>query len=143
MGNDSKTVQGREAGKAVAPSSGSPARDTSALRNSIESLEAPDSMPVKGPAWQAYVDGRKVVKLFVLLRHSMFLITEDKGTHETSRVFVTPERMRIGDRDNNRFGPAIVESVHFDTQKGLVVKTNHGSLFSPLQDCQVTWVDED
>lgn len=142
MGNDRKEVQERGPRQTPTASRPVPTGDTSALRNSIESLEAPESMPVPGSTCAAFVDGKRVTHLYCILRHPMFLITDEFGTHETSRVYVTPGKIRIGDRMNNLFGPARVSQVLFTKREGLTVITDKGTMFSPAQDCQLTWRDE-
>lgn len=142
MGSRQEDVQKREVGKAALARSPVPSGDTSALRDSIESLEAPESMPVSPAPVVAFVDGKRVNTLYVLLRHPMFLITEDSGTHETSRVYVTPREIRIGDRIGNKLGSGVVSQVSFSRRDGLTVTTSRGTMHSPVTDCQVTWIPE-
>jgi hypothetical protein len=142
MGARQEDVQGRGYREALIAGGPVPSGDTKPLRDSIESLEAPESMPVAAAPVVAYVDGKRVNTLYVLLRHPMFLITEDSGTHETSRVYVTPKEIRIGDRQGNRLGPGVVSQVSFSRRDGLTVVTSRGHMHSPVTDCQVTWIPE-
>lgn len=101
-----------------------------------------DAQPAKSSSSvSAFVDGKRVAAFYVLLRHPGFLITEEYGTHEITRMYVNVDgRVRCSDRLDGRIGPAIVERVEFSRTSGLTVTTSRGVIWSPPGDCQATWL---
>lgn len=89
----------------------------------------------------AFVDGKRVTALYVLLRHAAFFIDPEFGTFECTRVYVMDGGVvKAGDRNDNKIGPAVIERVELKTGIGLTIVTNRGVIWSPSEDVQATWV---
>lgn len=92
----------------------------------------------------AFVDDKRVKYLAVLLRHPMFLIDPEMGTHEATRVYCYPDgTVRCSERQDGKIGPAVVKRVEFVRGVGLTVVTQCAKeervMFSPVSDCQACW----
>ena len=149
MGTREKEISRRRNRQSTPADGGVSTRDPSSVRDAIESFEV--EQPVEKSESQGVtavvVDNGQfyeVKAFFVLLRHPMFLITMEHGQHETTRVFVKEDgQVFVGDRAGNKLGPSRVTGVTFDTRTGLTVFTTHGTMFSPIHDCQATWIPAD
>lgn len=140
MGSREEKVQGRGLSeKALAASQGSSglARE---IRDSIEQAENPVSTAEPAAEVTAFVDGQRVKTLYVFMRYPAHLITEDKGTHECTRVFVVDGKCKAGTYLDNRIGPGRIQRVELSTTQGLRITTDRGVIWSPLGDCQATYV---
>jgi len=96
----------------------------------------PDRHPDKV---SAFVDGKRVRELRILLRHAAFLITKDMGTAECTRIYVEDDVVRCGDRQDGKLGPGVVQRVELDTGRGLKITTSRGVVWAPHSDLQATW----
>lgn len=77
----------------------------------------------------------------VSLRAPTFLVTENDGTHEFSRVYVfSGGRCKAGDRYDAKIGPAVVSEVHYDEVRGLRLVTSRGTMHVGSASCYATWL---
>lgn len=75
------------------------------------------------------------------LRQAAFLVTEDAGTHEYTRVYVlSGGKCKAGDRYDQKIGPAVIHEVRFDTGIGLTMVTSRGTMFASAGECYANWL---
>lgn len=141
MGSREKEVPGRGNRQASVDGGPVPARDPSPVPNPMESLTLEEPLSEQKPSVTAFVDGKRVKALYVNMRYPAFLITEDMGTHDATRIYVMLDgKAKCGDRMDCKVGPGVVTNVSFQRGVGLTVETTRGNLWSPAQDCTCTWV---
>lgn len=94
--------------------------------------DAAQGSPAKA-ALRCQVDGRPVSSMYLQINGKpAFLITEDSGTTEITRVYYSPSQygtkplvFKCGWADD-RIGQANVESASYETEKGLQLKLSRG-----------------